>query len=423
MIREQIDEARASHYRIRWYDGLRRPTVDPGTPDYAFWDRARRGQQEGLQIAGALLKPLASKKAAWVLGQKPIIHSDDPALQAALRTWWGRVHATALLALEESAALGDMFLLIDPAGRLTPLSPHIVAPIFAPDDLSSIVGWQITQVYSDPGAAWTAQTVRDTFTASERRRETQRGSDTMHAQTWQNPLGIVPVVHLANNARADERHGHPEGEALLTALRHYDSVFNAAIAGNIRQGRPTPAFTQMGSAANVEKFLDTFGRTVRRERSDGSSETFVELDFSADDAVIVGEDGRFHYEAPGSFTEDTRTLLEILFYLVVQHSELPEFVFGAAIQGSRASADAQMPPFIRWVEKERGRADGWLRDLFRLAARALALSDPRLNPTAAIRWEWPALTADDGRLTLDTVQFALENGLITPDEGRARLGM
>src|SRR3954464_2590658 len=56
--------------RLRQINGYA-PTKDFSTADYRYWDAARRTKARGVEISGLLLKPLASKVAAWVLGSPP----------------------------------------------------------------------------------------------------------------------------------------------------------------------------------------------------------------------------------------------------------------------------------------------------------------------------------------------------------------
>ena len=68
-LRQKIGELIGGNgrIRVRQINGYA-PTRDMATADYRYWDRARRAKARGLEISGLLLKPLASKAAAWVMG-------------------------------------------------------------------------------------------------------------------------------------------------------------------------------------------------------------------------------------------------------------------------------------------------------------------------------------------------------------------
>ena len=52
------------------------------------------------------------------------------------------------------------------------------------------------------------------------------------------------------------------------------------------------------------------------------------IDFDPDQLLTLGGEAQFKYAAPGSFSGDTADTAELLFYLVVEHTELPEFILG-----------------------------------------------------------------------------------------------
>jgi hypothetical protein len=386
------------------------PTRDAAQADYRFWDRARRGRAKGLELSGLFLKPLGSKVAAWVLGAKPVL------TPAALDTWWAANHAAILRGYEEALHLGDCFLIVNGDLSVSVVPPHVVEPLL--DNEGRALGWRITEIYQ--GAEQT--TIIDEYTAEARTRTIKRGMS-VKTEVYPNLTGCIPVIHIANRMGADEVFGRPEGEALVAALQRYGDVFDAALKGNIRQGRPTPVIEKMGSAEQVQKFWERFGRTETTTLPDGTTEAVEVIDFDPDQLLTLGGEATFAYKAPGSFSGDTQTLLNLIFYLVIEHSELPEFAWGGAISSSKASAETQMPPFVKFIEKKRGAAEGWMRDLARVALAYLRMVEPELRhdtqvDNADLSIAWPALTERDGRLLLDTLSWAHGAGLV--DDAGAR---
>jgi hypothetical protein len=390
------------------------PTRDTAQADYRFWDRARRGRARGLELSGLFLKPLGSKVAAWVLGARPVW------TPGALDAWWAANHAAILRGYEESLDLGDCFLIVNGDLSVSVVPPHVVEPLL--DGEGRALGWRITEVYQAPDGDRT--TIIDEYTAEARTRTVRRGMS-VKTEVYPNVSGCIPVVHIANLAGADEVFGRPEGEALVAALQRYGDVFDAALKGNIRQGRPTPVIERMGSAEQVQKFWERFGRTETTTLPDGSTETVEVIDFDPDQLLTLGGEATFGYKAPGSFSGDTQTLLNLIFYLVIEHTELPEFAWGGAISSSKASAETQMPPFVKFIEKKRGAAASWMLELARVALAYLRLIEPGLQrdpdvDTANLGITWPALTERDGRLLLDTLSWAHGAGLVD-DAGAKKL--
>lgn len=444
-LRARVEEliGGGGRVRIRQINGLA-PTRDSSTADYRFWDKARRGKARGLEISGLLLKPLGSKAAAWVMGDPPHWSADDPA-GAALDAWWARSHSEILRGYEEALNLGDAYLVINADLSVTVLPPSVVEPLL--DGAGQVAGWRISEStdltpahqerVSFPsrvafGNVWGegkkiqpagAVKIVDEYTAAGRVRRIKRGGVVVSTERWDNLIGRVPVIHIANRYGADEFYGRPEGDALIPTLQRYGDVIDAAIRGNIRQGRPTPVIERMGTAEQVKKFWETFGRRETHTLPDGSTEAVDVIDFDPDQLLTLGGEAQFKYAAPGAFTGDTQTLLGLLFYLVVQHSEIPEAVWGASIPSSRASAETQMEPFVRWISKKRGLAESWLFEVARVALAYMALTDWRIDAGAALGIEWAALTAEDGRLALDTVSWAHGAGIIEDEDARELLGL
>lgn len=410
-LHELIGSAR--RLRVRSQPSSFGITRDASTPDYAFWDRARRGKARGLEVSGLLLKPLASKVAAHVLGDCPAFDSPSRTAADALAAWFGAHHAALLSAYEESVALGDCFAVVNADLSLTIIPPHEVEPLLA-DTPGEIDGWRITTQHDHTR-------VIDEFTRLERQRRITRDGVRVTTESYPNPTGLLPIIHIANRAGADEVFGRPEGAALIPVLHKYGEIIDAAASGNIRQGRPTPVIEKMGEASQIARFWEQFGRRETHTKPDGTTETYDVIDFDPDQLLTLGADATFKYAAPGAFMGDAETLLKLLFYLIVQHSEVPEAVWGAAIPSSRASAETQMQPFIRWVTKKRALAESWLYDLARVVLAYTALYDPRIDARVPLDIRWSPLIQEDARLRLDALQWAHASGIVDDRSTRALL--
>jgi 2'-5' RNA ligase len=417
-VGENLTAHRPNRLQFRWFDHHVSPTFDPGQCDYDWWDRARLGRVQGLEIAGLFIKPIASKKAAWVLGELPQVHFDDKQTQELVNEWLRDNHTDVLLAYEESAVLGDYYIVVNADESITIVTPNVVEPIVDENNFSLQIGWRITQAFSHPQKPWIVQTITDEYYKDKRvlsitAPNGQRGKP----QEFKNLTGLIPVFHIANNRRGGEMFGHPEPEALVQVLHNYGDVTETAIEGNLRQSRPTPVFERLGSQENVDAFMAAFGTTEYQVLPDGTREEVTVMRFSSDQVVYLGEDGTFKYASPGQFTGDTMNILQILFYLIIQHTEMPEFIWGGAIASSKASAEVQMPPFTKWVEKEQGRAEKWLIPLvtYYTALRSLYDRKVKYKATAKPKIKWMPLTTKDDKLTLEAIKIALTVGKWKPE--------
>lgn len=408
-FREMIGRV-ANTYRayFRWAGTV--PQRDLTQSDAQFLDKARRGKASGLEISGLLIKPIVSKVASWVLGQAPALtlEESEPSQQA-LTDWWGVNHTTILQAYEDALALGDCFLVVNADLTLTVVPPHVVERVVDEADYSVTAGWKISERWPHPQKPGQTMTIEDTYTAEERVRRLYRDGVLIDEQRYPNLLGIIPVVKISNNVGANEFYGRSEVEALIEALHKYGENFEAALYGNRVQGRSIPYVVFQDHDA-LQTFWDTYAERKTQTLEDGTVETYYNLELSSENVVaMTGGDIRFASPAP--MTGDTARLLELLFYLVLEHSELPEFVLGTAVASSKASVDTQMPVFAKFIEKKQGQAAGWVLDLARVVLGYLELTSPGVV-AGEVSVGWAALTGEDEKLTMAALQWAYTEGLI-----------
>ncbi len=417
---ELIKPANEVFYSTELVGLFREATVDWTRTDYAFWDSARRGKAKGYELSGLFLKPLGSKISAWVMNNSPEPRiEDDEYTQEELVNWITENHPDILRAFEESLQLGDVYLLINGDESITVLPPNIVKPLVADDNYSKVIGYTVTEVYMHPTNRFKSQTIIDSYTPGQRVRKIYSESGGLvSTTTYMNGLDEVPIVHIANNRGVDEKYGHPEGEPLLTALVKYNDLFFAGAAGNLKQGRPTPVIDKMGTLQQVQKFWEQFGEQKTQVQPDGTTKTYWVLPLDTDNVITLGGEAEFNWKAPGSSSGDTATFLGLLFYLILQHSEIPEYIWGNAIQGSKASADSQFEPFLKWLEKKRVYCKSWLTPTVRIVAKIKALYDRRIKwvGDSVVRWYWPAITSEDSALITAAAQYAHQNTLVSDVE-------
>ncbi|MAU11128.1 MAG: hypothetical protein CL607_15015 [Anaerolineaceae bacterium] len=397
-----------------------RPSIDWQRVDYAFYDKLWRGQALGLEISGLLVKPISSKIVAWVLGQAPDIGiAEDEPLQGEVNDWWQANEGRILEAAMEAEKLGDVYIILNGDGTISLVQPDIVTPIVDEDDYSQIIGWRVNAVYPHPESAKT-MTISDEYYADQRVRVMLRDGREIDRQPFRNPLGRIPVVHVPGPGKGvNDKWGRPRAEAMLNALHAYGQVLDSGLDGNYRQGRPSLGM-KFDSVQAMDKFWDTYATTTTQTLPDGTTESTVQLDIDMD-GVITYANAEAKYLTPGSSSTDVMNFLQILYYLILEHTELPEFLMGSAIQGSKASAETQMPPFIKFIEKEQKLIEGWVMDLVDLVvAYTRTVAMRRTATDISVKVLWPKLTDDDHRLTLDTLKWAYGVGLVD-DENAVRL--
>lgn len=388
---------------------LWRATHDWSRPDYEFWRKAYRCQVRGLELSGLFIKPLVNKVAAWTLGRPPHFDLENEASQQALDNWWRDNHSDVLRAWRSALKQGDSFLVINSDLSVTLVPPDLVEPMVAEDDYTDITGWRITQVIPHPTRTADRMAVVDEYTTEGRTRRVEINGRVQQETTFPNLIGRLPIVHIPDQPEDGQTFGHPEAEALVEIFQRYGITLEAGVEGNELQGRPTPVLA-FESREDLDRFWELYGVSKTHELPDGTTETYEVLEVDLNQLLTVsGAD--FSYESPGQFVQDTERLLGLMFYLILEHTELPEFVFGNAITSSKASAETQMPVFIRFIEMRRGEMVGWLTAIAEVVLGYLSLMQPGVAAQTP-RLQWEALDQDDGKLTLETIVWAYAEGLL-----------
>lgn len=401
--------ARVRTYTRRWKSSFRNPTHDWGRADYNYYRRLYYGRVTGLELSGLLVKPIVSKLSAWTLGRAPRWKLDSETSQQALTDWWADAHPEVLRAWRGALKQADSFVVVNSDLSLTLLPPDSVDPIVAEDDYANVIGWRVTQVLAHPETT-ARMTVIDEYYADKRIHRVEVNGIRTQETTYPNLLGRIQLVHIANQVDTGETFGHAEAEGLLPLLHRYGEVMDAAVEGNITQGRPTPVIT-FEEKPDLEDFWARYGTNETRTLPDGTTETTPTLNIDVTQTLTIAG-GEFDYKAPGNFTADTAQLLEIMFYLFGQHSEIPEFILGMAVASSKASTDSQMPVFIEFIKMRRGDMVAWLTAIAEIALGYLALITPGVS-VATPMLQWEALDQQDGALTLETIKWAFAEGLLT----------
>lgn len=392
--------------RVR--SALMQPSKDWARPNYDWWQRAFYCRVQGLELSGLFIKPLVSKVSSWTLGQGLDWKTSNEATQTELNTWFAAHLPDTLRIMRASLKQGDSFAVVNSDLSITVLPPDAVDPIVAEDDYSQIIGWRVTQVLAHPETLTRRMTITDEYYADQRLHTMAIDGRQTTVTRYPNLIGRLPIVHVANAKGEGDSFGHPEAEALVELLLRYNTTLEAAIDGNERQGRPTPVLS-FENVADLDKFWTDYGVRESRTLPDGTTEqvTTIGVDLTQ---ILTVSGAEFQYAAPGSFTQDTSTLLGLMFYLLLEHAEIPEFIMGNAISSSQASANTQMPVFEKFIEGRRGEAAGWLVEIAQIVNAYQSLTIPSVSQeTPTLQWQ--RLT-QDGALTLESLKWAYAEGLI-----------
>lgn len=409
-------------------------SLDRTQPDYAFWDSLRRGKAVGFEFAGLFCRPITEVIAAHVLGTSvgaSLLPDDSLSADrveytnSLLGRLFSRSMMTLMTLLIDLYALGDQYIVVNADGSFSVPSPDTVSVEYDPIDYRRLA--KVTLCTELPDVVLT-----DEYTASVRtlkikyvKRVGDHPAGSVESVEFPNLIGVVPVVHFASDRSANELYGRPVYESMLRLLSRYDDLIEKGLDGAEIMGNPVPVISGLDSSGTVqtayapqtdEDYVDI----------DGNVETRDVLTVDTRAGMLLRGSAQFSFASPPTgFTDDIRNMLKLLFLLLLDHTRLPEALWGGAISSSKASADAQMPPFYQYIQGRRlllegqggdtvlgHRATGGLLELIDLWLRCRALVDPQVI-VAPVEIVWSPLSEVDLHAKWEWVSWLRQMGLIT----------
>lgn len=236
--------------------------------------------------------------------------------------------------------------------------------------------------------------------------------------TKPNPWGFIPMVHFKNEAEEGALYGVSELEPVEPFLKAYHDVALHAIQGSRIFSRPKVKF----KISDVQSFLkNNFSAEELRAGR---------VSFANKELFIMRQDEDVDLISGASGIEGVTALMEMIFYCIVDVSEIPEFAFGAAVASSKGSVAEQQIPISKKIDRKRGQFAPYYVQLARMylamedrAAGVVSLADRRARPDLAgvtvgfdeISQKDEVNTATAIRTTVEAMAIAMKAGLISPE--------
>lgn len=166
--------------------------------------------------------------------------------------------------------------------------------------------------------------------------------DRLAAERPEQPWGVIPIVHFANEREEYSLWGASDLEPVEPYLKAYHDTMLHAVTGSRLFSRPKVKF----KLKDVRQFLErNFSEDERRSGK---------VQFAGKELFLLQDDEDIEFITADPGLDGIATLLKLLFFCIVDASETPEFVFGTAVQSSKASVSEQMVPFARKIRRKRG---------------------------------------------------------------------
>jgi len=406
-------------------------TVDRTVPDYEFFDRLRRGKAKGYSLGGLFCKRIEQIFAAWVLGSGfTVTLSEDETLSEEQADYTNQAlvrfvstilegneddddtepdhddqeNSLLLTIYRDMLGLGDQYIIINGDGSLSVPSPDTVTVQRSDRDYRKV---EAIIVETRTGK----QSIVDEYRADRRTVTVKEGGRIVELNTYPNLIGRIPIVHLAHGRSANETNGHPVHEPLLPLFDQYDDVIYKQLDGAKLLGNPFLYFAGMEDVNAIKNANDP-ATAETYTAADGSTQTRNQLNIDQNAVFVVGKGGSVGFASPQvGFSADTAQALKTLFWLLLDHTGIPEFIWGNQISSGRSSSETQMDQFINDIESRQRDAGGWILRLCKIWLMLLSLVDSQIVVGQLIL-QWSSLRQQPAEILLKMIDSALLNGLI-----------
>lgn len=438
--RGSLAVAQSTLYKSR----ARAVNIDETIPDYEFYDKLRHGKQPRYRLGGLFARRIESVFSSWVLGrgldvmlkeaaptdageENPIAYTNGrlsdfiESLFIAQDDGGDTEETSSIISqvYKDHMGLGDQWVGVNIDGSLSVPSPDMVEVERDPLDYRHVTAVTIT-------TKTTKATIEDKYTAVDRtitiKMRNPKGDTTERSATFPNLIGRIPWVHFAYGRSANETNGHPIHESLLELYDQYDAVIYKTIDGAKLLGNPILAFQGMEDInavldANKPATYDTY------YDKDGNEVTHTQLDIDENSIILLGKGGSAGFVSPPvGFSQDTRDTLKSLFLLLLDHTGIPEFIWGNEISSGRSSSETQLTQWVRDIESRQKIATGPVLKLCMIWLQVQALTDPKivLDKLTAV---WPPLLGEDEEEQRKRVELAMKESLLTDETALTLLNL
>ncbi len=407
-----IADAQTSVYKSR----ARVKTIDETIPDYEFWDKLRRGAAKGYSLGALFAHRVEGIFMAWVLGQGVSIalnaagdpdDPDDPRTytDGQLAEFIGDNHSLLMQVYRDHLGLGDQYIIVNPDGSLSVPSPDTVTVKRDPLDWRQVLS--VTVETRLQGV-----TITDEYWPDGRMITTQQGGVTVKVERYANLIGRIPVVQVSHGRGPNETNGHSIHEQLRPLYDQYDDLIYKQLDGAKLLGNPLMAFVGLEDLTQVMNANEPVEADTYTDK-DGNTATRQQLNIDQNAVLLVGRGGDAKFVAPPvGFTADTTQALKSLFLLLLDHTGIPEFIWGNELSSARASAEVQLTQWTHDIQGLQEIASGWLVELCDIWLAMRSLVDPGIV-VDKLSATWAPLVAKDENLELSRIQYARGENLLS----------
>lgn len=170
------------------------------------------------------------------------------------------------------------------------------------------------------------------------------GKASVHLKESINPWQCVPVVEFNQNRLEGDRNGYSDANGLIKLTGVYHQILERAIDANMYNGQPTIVFSGLDDP-------NSFIKEMYGEVESGGA--YVEGTYNLMGGYYLKGKADVDYLQVDDTVSNAKSLLELIFYIMVQLSGVPEWALGAHINGTYASTKMQSSPLIQRINSKR----------------------------------------------------------------------
>ena len=220
-----------------------------------------------------------------------------------------------------------------------------------------------------------------------------------------NPWGFIPIIHFKNEPEETELYGTSELEAVEPYLKAYHDVMLHAMQGSKMHSTPRLKLKLRDVQAFLQNNFPEALKAVQRGEQ-------ANIDLKGHELLIFTDEEDASFIEAQSAIGDAEALLKLLFYCIVDVSEVPEFAFGVHTPSSHASVKEQMPLLIRRVARKREMVTENWQTLARMLLVMHSKKTGKKFESYEVGITWDAVIERDEKEYADTI-YTLVNALNT----------
>lgn len=224
-------------------------------------------------------------------------------------------------------------------------------------------------------------------------------------ETRPNPWGFIPIIHFKNEPEETELYGTSELEAVEPYLKAYHDIVLHAMQGSKMHSTPRLKLKLRDVQAFLQNNFPEALKAVQRGEP-------ANIDLKGHELLIFTDEEDASFIEAQSAIGDAEALLKILFYCIVDVSEVPEFAFGVHTPSSHASVKEQMPLLIRRVARKREMVTENWQTLARMLLVMHSKKTGKKFESYEVGITWDAVIERDEKEYADTIN-TLVNALNT----------